>query len=137
MSDICLVWRRLCMLLAVIVLSALAGVGCRRPGQPAPKTYPVTGEVVSKGGRRLVGGMVEFRSKADPELSATGMIEPAKTFSLITLYKGERLVGAVEGQYEVTVIPPMGPNQTTSPISLSTPYRVRPQGNNHFTIKID
>ena len=137
MSDLCLVRRRPCTLLAVVVLSALAGVGCRRPGPPEPETYPVTGEVVSKGGRRLVGGMVEFRSKANPELSATGTIEPTGSFSLITLYKGKSLVGAVEGQYEVTVIPPMGPDQATSPINLSTPYRVRPEGNNHYTFRID
>ena len=137
MSAICLVRRCPGTLPTLVVLSALACVGCRRPNTPELKTYPVTGEVVSKGGRRLVGGMVEFRSKADPELSATGTIEPTGTFSLNTLYKGERLVGAVEGRYEVTVIPPMGPDQATSPINLSTRYQVRPEGNNHYTLRID
>ncbi len=83
--------------------------GCNT--EPAlPKTYPVTGKVVFKGGQAMTGGAIEFKSADDPMLRVVGTIDPNGTFTLSTLKDNSRVTGAPEGDFQVTVLPPLGTN---------------------------
>src|SRR5262245_6295390 len=69
--------------------------GC---GKRIPKTYPVKGKVIHKGGRPVTYGRVELQSKSDPQLRAVGDIQTDGTFSLTTHLGGKSVAGAVEGE---------------------------------------
>ena len=116
-----------------LLLSAacLSGTGCaaRKPSAPAPKTFPVTGKVVTKDGKPVAGGMVEFQSKANNQLSVTSEIKPDGTFSLISRRDGEQFPGATEGEYQVTLFPPMSASQSEAPKTLKETYKVEPKEN--------
>ncbi len=116
-----------------MLLSAvcLLGAGCagQKPSAPAPKTFPVTGKVVTKDGKPVPGGMVEFQSKAGNQLSVTSEIKPDGTFSLISRRDGEQFPGATEGEYQVTLFPPMSASQSEAPKTLKETYKVEPKEN--------
>lgn len=82
--------------IAIAVLSA----GC----DGAPKTYPVTGKVTLKGGRPLVGALVEFEtSVGGKRVTAHGETKEDGTYQLQSPGLGE---GAVAGQHKIIVSPP-------------------------------
>jgi hypothetical protein len=117
------------LLLGTLVMH---GAGCsnKKPAPPPPKTFPVTGKVVTKAGTPVVGGMVEFQSKTNKLLSVTSEIQPDGTFSLTSRRDGQKFPGAEEGEYEVTLFPPMTASQTTVPQTLPKPVKVEPKENN-------
>src|SRR5262249_49138770 len=114
---------------------ALAGVGCKQ-GTPPPKTYPATGKVVTKRGTPLGAGLIQFVPTGGTRYTTTGEIKPDGTFSLSTLVDGKHVDGAVEGTYDVTVLPASA-DQTVPSIHLPRQYTVKAEGKNHFEITID
>jgi hypothetical protein len=120
--------RGTCLVLALVCLSGLLVSGCGGSGgPPPPKTYPVSGLVSYKGGPALPGGVIQFQSESGSTLTTMGDIGPDGTFELVTLFQNERLKGAVEGRYQVTVLPRMTGQQTRRYLpTAATIYR---QGN--------
>ncbi len=90
-------------LLAALSLCCLTGCG-----PTAPKTYPVTGKVVLKGGGKLNGLAVEFQSVADPDVRALGDISPATgAFKMVSVLLNRGKEGVVEGEHRVRVFNPL------------------------------
>jgi hypothetical protein len=114
--------------LAAALLLAAAVPGC---GNGIPKTYPVKGKVVHKGGKPVTYGRVEFQSKSHPELRAIGNIQTDGTFSLTTHLEGKNRAGAVEGDHTV-LIELEGRSEL---VTLPAPYTVKP-GDNDFTFEV-
>ena len=115
----------------------LAAAGCsRQPETPLPTTFPVSGKVVSRAGRPMAGGAVQFQCTTDAKVTAIGEIRPDGSFSLSYPFERKRLPGTVAGQYRVTVIPPMTDAQTGVPIELPQAYTVEAK-ENRFTIPVD
>jgi hypothetical protein len=126
---------RVLLALAVAVVIA-GGSGCSS-GPAPPKTYPVSGQVITKEGQPLAGGVVEFHSTSEPALTTLGDIEPDGKFTLRTLFQGQNLPGAVQGGYEVTVFFPMdGDRRGTASVRLPQPYTVEAK-ENHFKIEVE
>lgn len=116
-----------------LALSALGGCGSK---VQLPKTYPVRGRVVYKGGGPLTGGVVQFQAAADPKLLINGEIGKDGTFALTTRLDGHQVAGAVEGAHQVTVTPPMPADQSAEPIVLKKTFTVQ-AGDNFFDIEIE
>jgi len=115
--------------LALGVALLFAGLpGC---GSGIPKTYPVKGRVVWKGGKPVTYGRIEFQSVSQPTLTAVGRIESDGAFSLTTHKDGKTRPGAVAGQHRVLVEPAVG----DSVGFLPDPYTVEPREND-LTIEI-
>ncbi len=96
---------RVALLPALVVALAVGVVGCG-----GPKPYKVKGKVIFKGDKKpMTGGQVIFLSVGEPQMMATGLVEPDGTFSLDSQFGH----GAVEGEYRVRVEPeiPDGPQQ--------------------------
>lgn len=110
--------------------------GCTPGGPPLPDTFPVSGSVMHKGGQPLGGGQIIFRLTDDPTLVATGVIGPDGTFSLQTFRDNRKVPGAVAGAHRVTVMPPMGEDQSVMAVELPEPYKVE-AAPNEFRIVID
>jgi hypothetical protein len=109
---------------ACAAAAVLAGAGCRDAG--APKTYPVTGKVVFKGGdaRGLRGGYVRLQSVADPNVRAVGEIEDDGSFVLGTSFKERPLGGVPEGEYRILVEPPPPEDEEGKPrVNLHPRFR--------------
>ncbi len=119
----------------LLVFSAVVGCGSRPPEKPAPTTYPVSGKVVAPAGKSVGGGSIQFQSTADPSVTAIGEIKPDGTFSLSYNFEGRRLPGTIAGPSRVTIIPPMGSDQTAVPFELPKPYTVEAK-ENQFTITL-
>jgi hypothetical protein len=127
------VWR----VIAQASLAWLVGTGCGGSGgTPVPKTYPVTGRVLYKSGQPLPGGVLQFQSASDPNLTAKGEIEADGTFELVTLFQNGQLPGATEGKYHVTVIPRMSDNKPVPIYELPGPYTVKAT-DNYFSIELE
>jgi hypothetical protein len=126
-------------LLLAAALALVVCLGCA-PQATMPKTFSVKGKVVYKDGTPMDGGFIEFHSTTDPNLIANGDIQPDGTFKLSTPTGNARAAGAPEGQYTVTVIPKIA-DQTrqsdTGPIEVRTPYTVKPDEGNDFTVTLD
>src|SRR5262245_34303698 len=102
----------------------LAGVpGC---GSGIPKTFPVKGRVVWKGGKPVDDGRIEFRSLSEPDLTAVGEIGSDGTFTLTTFKEGKTREGAVAGQHKVIVEPDVPDGQRALVVVLPDPYTVEP-----------
>jgi hypothetical protein len=76
-----------------------------------PTTYPVTGKVVFTNKKPLTGGGIFFRSEKDPDVRAVGEIGTDGQFTLYTISGKTKLVGAVEGEHKLEVVPPMDDKQ--------------------------
>jgi hypothetical protein len=87
-----------------ILLIALATVSACGPA--GPRTHPVSGRVVAADVRALAGGHVEVALLSDPSVRASGQIQPDGTFRLQTNHAGAVLSGALEGRYQVRILPP-------------------------------
>jgi hypothetical protein len=133
--------------LDVLTASLLAAglccpLGCGSPPENLPATCEVTGTVLAADGKPLGGGLIEFRSKTQNTLPATGRIGADGTFALTTMVNQKKLPGAVAGSHQVTVMPPLpqSPSQdvqpVVQPITLPTPLEVKSGGKNEFTVKL-
>jgi hypothetical protein len=112
---------------AAIVLIAIAGCG---PG--LPKTYPVKGKVVFKGGKPVRDGRIQFQSSADPQNRALGDLDRDGSFSLTTYVGAKKVSGAPAGTYNVVV----ELERPAALVALPTPYTVESREND-FTIVIE
>lgn len=120
--------------LFVLAFCALP-LGCGKNAD-APRTYPVTGKVIYKGGAPLAGGSIHFTSTSDPSVRAVGEIGNDGSFTLSTLIGNQKLAGAVEGTHEVSVIPLQGADQSMPDIRLvQSQHKVEPK-ENHLTIEV-
>ena len=115
---------------AAAALILLVAFGCGKPAD-LPVTHPVSGKVVCEDGRPLKGGTIEFVSSApDPSISITGIIDHDGHFTLSTLKGNQKVAGAVEGQYRVTIIPAITDSrQPATPITLPDFSAVKPGKN--------
>jgi hypothetical protein len=89
-------------LLAALACAGLAGCG----GDKMPKTYPLEGKVVFKGGAPLTGGSIAFESATgDPPWRAGAAIDESGNFSdVVTLRSdGKEAGGLVEGEHRVKI----------------------------------
>jgi hypothetical protein len=123
------------VLFGTFLVLGLCAAGCIK-GSSLPKTYPVTGSVVYKGGRPVAGGAIQFTS-SDPSYSVTGDINDDGTFRLQTFKDNDKASGAPEGEYKVIVQPPIGTDQRgVAAIPLPKPYKVEAK-DNQFVIEVD
>jgi hypothetical protein len=117
--------------------SALFAVGCGSGSdpQPPPKTYPAKGQVVSRKAGPLTDGLVQFETTGDKPVSVQGHIQSDGQFKLVTLHGKQKIDGAPEGSYRVSVVPPQT-DQQEPPVSVGTVFQVKPDGPNDFKIEI-
>ena len=125
--------------LGVLVLMLAPVFGCAGGKSAKLKTYPVKGSVAYKGGSPLSGGSIQFQSLRDATLTVAGEIKENGTFSLHTLVDKEKVTGAKEGEYRVTIMPPLPADHTKAmvqPIVLAKTIQVEAK-ENQFTIEVD
>jgi hypothetical protein len=131
-----------------MVLVVAPGCG---PNEELPKTYTVTGKVVLKNGKPLKGGFITFTSVASDEQRAYGDIKEDGTFKLDTVAltsraRSERLAGAVEGEFKVTIRPagsvddgmggpPIGGGRPA--FTLKKRYKIEAKEHNDITVVIE
>jgi hypothetical protein len=122
--------------LIVLLLAAILVGGCK--SSKLPKTFPASGTVAWKSGQPLKGGSIQFRSEANPDLRVVGKIQDDGSFTLETILERQKVTGAPDGEYEVSVIPPLeGEHKGVPPISVPGRFKVVPGGENSFTIQIE
>ncbi len=114
-------------LAAALILAGI--VGC---GGGMPKTYPVQGKVVFKGGKPVTDGRVQFQSTTDPQFKALGDIAEDGSFSLTTYVGPKHKTGAPAGDYRVVV----ELERPARVVTLPSPYTVG-AGDNEFAIVIE
>jgi hypothetical protein len=123
------------------VLAAFLGLavaGCGGSSNSMPLTYTVTGSVHYKDGRAVVGGAVQFMSLSDTSFSVSGEINEDGSFTLYTVKGSEKIKGAPEGTYRVTVQPPIpSDHRPVRAISLPDTYRIEPKENNTFAFEVN
>jgi hypothetical protein len=114
--------------------------GCGRAPENLPATCEVTGTVLAADGKPMSGGLIEFRSRTQNTLPATGRIGADGTFALTTMVDQKKLPGAVAGSHQVTVMPPLPQSQgiqpVVQPITLPGTLEVKSGGKNQFTVKL-
>jgi hypothetical protein len=101
-----------------------------------PATYPVSGTAKFKDGTPVAGGAVQFISTTDSSLSVSGDVKDDGSFSLFTVKGPTRVAGAPEGEYRVSIQPPIQADHRPVPaITLSSPYKVEAKENTfEFTV---
>jgi hypothetical protein len=128
----------------------LVAPGCG-PDEELPKTYTVSGKVVLKNGKALKGGFITFTSVANDEQRAYGNIAEDGTFKLDTVAltsraRSERLAGAVEGEFKVTIRPAGSTDDGTGgpPVGGGRPaftlkkrYKIEAKEHNDITVVIE
>lgn len=116
-----------------------------------PKTYTVTGKVVLRNGKPLKGGFITFTSVANDEQRAYGNVAEDGTFTLDTVAltskaRSERLAGAVEGEFKVTIRPTGsvddgkgGPSigGGRPAFTLKKTYKIEAKENNAITVVVE
>ena len=127
----CRVPRAVC--LAVIVLTMVTA--CSET-VTLPPTYPVKGMVVRANGQPLTGGLVSLRCAEEPNLITEGVINGDGTFELVTVYKNVRQAGAIVGEHEVMVIPPMSIHQEAAPETLATKVTIEAKDLNELKLQM-
>jgi hypothetical protein len=121
--------RRLVLAAALILM---ATEGCN---SAMPRTYPVKGRVVWKGGKAVRWGRIEFQSLSDATVRATGWLGEDGTFALTTHREGRKAPGAIEGAHKVVIETSPVEEKPPLVIEVETPYTVKPEEND-FTIEI-
>jgi hypothetical protein len=115
------------------LLALAAGCG---PRGSVPTTYKVTGSAMYAGGGPVTGGAVQFHHLTDTSFSVSGDVRDDGKFTLFTVKGSDRVSGAPEGEYQVTIQPPIGADHRPVPaISLPATYRVEPK-DNHFALEV-
>jgi hypothetical protein len=118
-------------------IACLLLVGCSGPDPAQQGMVSAQGKVVRKGGQPFPGGAIEFRPADGSEGVSSGEIQPDGSFTLATLVGDDVVPGIKPGQYQVTVVPRMGEDQSaTPPIQLKNPYAIEPDGG-PLTIQVD
>ena len=119
------------------LFAACAAFGCSRGFvEVKPQTHKVEGKVTYKDGKAYTdGGAIEFRHTTTEGMSATGEIQPDGSFKLQTVTAQHKVPGAIEGTYQVTILPP-APDQNVRIISLQKKYDVV-AGANQLTVFVD
>ena len=126
---------------------SLVVAGCATK-EELPKTYAVKGKVVLKNGKPLRGGFITFTSVTSDEQRAYGDIKEDGTFTLDTAAltskaRTERLAGAVEGEFKVTIRPTGSTDDGTGgpPVGGGRPaftlkkrYKIEAKENNDITV---
>ena len=127
-------WRRAGPLALVLILAI---GGCQGAQATRPKTYPVHGKIMYKGGEPLTGGTVQFQSVADSSFTTMAEIQQDGTFTLFTLINNKKYLGSLPGDHRVTVIPRMGADQVLQEVKPLQPvWTVEPREND-FTIEVE
>lgn len=108
----------------LLFVALLVALGCGSSKATLPKTIPVTGKVSFRNGQPVADGVIEFRSRTDPNLTTSGLIGKDGSFSLTTIVGSEKVSGAVEGEYDVTINLPMGDDQNVKSVRLAKPCKV-------------
>jgi hypothetical protein len=120
----------------VVMLSLLAAVGCT--SSSLPKTYPVKGSVLYRGGQPMKGGMIQFTPAEQSAVRVSGAIGEDGTFSLFTIKDTAKVAGAPPGEYHVDVLPPLSGQPkgqepaghvAAMPIPLPGAYKVESKDN--------
>jgi hypothetical protein len=116
-----------------------------------PKTYTVKGKVVLKNGQPLKGGFITFTSVTSDEQRAYGDIAEDGRFTLNTVAltsraRSEKLAGAVEGEFKVTIRPAGSTDDGTGgpPIGGGRPaftlkkrYKIEAKETNDLTVVVE
>lgn len=133
-----------------LVTIALAAPGCSS-SEELPKTYTVSGKVMLKNGKPLKGGFITFTSVLSDEQRAYGTIGDDGTFKLDTVAlksnaRSEKLAGAVEGEFKVTIRPAGSTDDGTGgpPVGGGRPaftlkkrYRIEAKEHNDITVIVE
>jgi hypothetical protein len=124
-------------LLVLLPVFCFCLLGCSKKAGSLPKTYSVTGSVVYKDGKPVAGGSIFFRSVTDTSFAASGDIDKDGKFTVFTVKENEKLRGLPEGEYRVTVQPPIPPDQRAAPaIELPQTFKVEAK-ENQFAIEVE
>lgn len=118
-----------------VLVVFLGGCGGAKDSKK-PSTVPVSGKVVDRSGKPLTQGNIEFtpvKAEGEAPLFVNGEIQKDGGFSLNTIYGKEKLTGAPEGQYQVTIA--VDPKGAIPPVSLATKYTIKAGEN--LTIKME
>jgi len=132
-----------------LVLALLLVSGCAK--EEMPKTYAVKGKVVLKNGKPLAGGFITFASVENPERRAYGDVAKDGSFTLDTVAltskaRSERLTGAVEGEFRVTIRPTGSTDDGTGgpPVGAGRPaftlkktYKIEAKETNELTVVVE
>jgi hypothetical protein len=90
-----------------------------------------------KDGKPVACGSIFFRSMTDSSFAASGDIDKDGKFVVMTVKENEKLRGVPEGEYRVTVQPPIPPDQRAAPaIDLPQIFKVEAK-DNQFSIEVD
>jgi hypothetical protein len=119
---------------ATVVLAVFTAAGCK--GTPdLPKTYTATGTISYEDGKPLSGGAIQFAPLTDLALTISGKIDSDGSFSLQTIKDGTAVVGAPEGEYQVTIIPSSTVNHfAVRPTTLAKTERVEARDNTYHIV---
>ncbi len=116
-------------------LVCLATASCGQPTSSMPRLYRAKGTAFYTGGGPVIGGAVQFENLADTSYSVSGEVRPDGAFMLMTVKGSERDLGAPEGEYRVTVQPPIGADhRPMAAIPLPNTVRIEPREN---TLKLE
>jgi hypothetical protein len=119
---------------AALVVALLLAAGCQ---SSLPKTHTAGGSVRYRGGQVMKGGSVQFVTQSDPGLRVVGQIRNDGAFTLDTVRDNAKTAGAPEGEYEVTVFPPLqGDHKGAPAVVLPTRYRIVAGEKNDFAIEL-
>ncbi len=116
----------------LLMAAAIALVGLGGCDSGLPKTYPVKGKVVFKGGRPVTDGRIQFQRSNGSPIKAMGDIEKDGSFSLMTYVGAKKRPGAPAGPYQVTV----ELERPAEVVAIPKSCTVEPR-NNDFTIVVE
>ena len=106
----------------------LCVLGCGGTVEPdPPPTFSVGGTVYDAQGQPLKGGIIQFMSEANPQLTMSAMISDDGSYELKTIYGNRNLDGAIEGNCKVLVTPHFAGGGIPKTTVLSKLYRVEPR----------
>ena len=113
-------------LVALLLPGPLLVSGCQPQGD-LPPTHPVSGKVVYKDGTPMKGGVIQFGPVSDESsILVSGEIDENGGFTLYTTKDKQKKMGAAEGQYEITIVPPQGgEHQPAPPFTLPETYTIK------------
>lgn len=105
--------------------------GCGQAKDDMPDTFKVTGTVAAKPDETVVGGAVQLVPlHGDSTFAVSGDIKADGDFSLHTVRGAVIRDGVPEGEYRITIIPPIPPSRRPLPlIVLQGPFRVEARDN--------
>jgi len=125
-------WRAFALVAGVLLLVGCAG---GKKSSDLPTTHPVKGKVLDAKGNPLKGGTVRFDPDKAGDLTVIGVIGTDGSYTVKTFRDKNEMVGAPEGEYQVTVAFPLGEgNAPPPPVALPKKFKVEAKEN---TLDID